>query len=185
MATSDERPLAELLNALAERSPAPGAGCATAWAGALAAALLEMTAAFADDAAALARSHELRTLLLDCGEQELHSYEPVLAAVRLERTDPTRPERLAEALSEASETPLAMARAAAEVAELAAGVAARSKRAVSGDAVAGVLLAEAASQAAVKLVELNLHGRGDDPRLAETRRLSARAVAARARVIAS
>ena len=127
---SDERPLAELLSALSERSPAPGAGCASAWSGALAAALLEMVAAFAGADEAAARAPVLRARLLECGERELRSYEPVLAALRCDRSDPIRAQRLEEALSNASEAPLAIAPAATEVAELAAQVAAESKRAL-------------------------------------------------------
>ena len=179
---SAERPLAELLGALAEDSPAPGAGCATAWAGALAAALLQMTAAFADVEASVSRARALGADLLESGERELTSYRPVLEALRMDRNDPSRARRLNEALSDASEAPLAIARASAEVAERAAEVVARSKRAVAGDAIAGVLLAEAATQAAAELVEINLGRRPGDARLDEVAELRSRAARARERV---
>jgi formiminotetrahydrofolate cyclodeaminase len=183
VAPSAELSLGELLSALAERSPAPGAGSAAAWAGALAAALLEMTAAFSGVDDALGRGRVVRAQLLAHGEEELASYEPVLAAERLDASDPSREQRLRDALSGACEAPLAIAKAAAEVAELAAEVAARATRALEGDAIAGVLLAEAACQSAARLVEINLHGRTDDPRLAEAARLRDRAHAARERVL--
>ena len=103
------------------------------------------------------------------------SYEPVLRA--------TTPEARERALSEASDAPLAIARASAEAADLAALVLAESKPALKGDAAAGVLLAEAATRAAARLVEINLRGQPNDPRLEEVARLSQGAAAARERAI--
>ncbi len=182
MSPSAERPLADLLAALSARSPAPGGGSASAWSGALAAALLEMAAAFVGDSAAAARATRLQAELLDCGEQELRSYAPVLEAVRLAADDPSRAERLGDALSRASEAPMAIARVSTEVAELAAGIVKDSKPALQGDAAAAVLLAEAAAQAAARLVQINLAGCPDDPRLAEVAELTRRAGAARAAI---
>jgi formiminotetrahydrofolate cyclodeaminase len=122
--------------------------------------------------------------LLDAGESELRSYEPVLLAMRLPADDPARAERLANSLSAASDAPLAIARAAAEVADRAASVAADSKPAVRGDAIAGVVLAEAAVRAAAHLVEVNLHDRMEDPRRAEAAALGERTARVRADVLA-
>ena len=146
------------------------------------AALLEMAAAFAGDTAAATRATRLQAELLECGELELRSYSPVLQAVRLPAGDPSRAERLADALSRASETPLEIARVSTEVAELAAGIVPDSKPAVEGDAVAAVLLAEAAAQAAARLVQINLAGSPEDPRLAEVAELTRRASEARAAI---
>lgn len=131
------------------------------------------TFAGADDAAA--RAPILRAQLLDAGERELHAYEPVLGA--------TTTEARREALSAASDTPVAIARAAAEVAELAARVASESKPALKGDAAAAVLLAEAVTRAAARLVEINLSGAPDDPRVGEVAILSERAARARESVL--
>jgi formiminotetrahydrofolate cyclodeaminase len=130
-----------------------------------------MVAAFAGAHEAAARAPMLRAQLLEAGERELHAYEPVLAAAT--------PEARREALSVASETPVAIARTAAEVAELAARVASESKPALRGDAVAAVLLAEAVTRAAARLVEINLSGAAGDPRLGEVASLSERAAGAR------
>jgi formiminotetrahydrofolate cyclodeaminase len=185
VARGAELPLTHLLDALAERSPAPGAGVAAASAGALAAALLEMVAAFAGDEAARARGPSLRLQLLQAGECDMRSYEPVLAAVRLPATDASRERQLSEALSGACEAPLEIARAAAEVAELAVAVWAESKPAVRGDAAAAVLIAEAAARSAARLVEINLRGRAGDPRVAEVAQLSDRAGHARDQVLSA
>jgi len=176
-------PLDELLAALSEHTPAPGGGSAAAWTGAMAAALLQMAAAYADADETAERAAALRAELVELGERELHSYEPVLAAQRMPAADPSRAERIASALSEASQSPLAIARAGAEVADLAAGVAEQSKPALAGDAVVAVLLAEAATRAAGRLVEINLRGRSGDPRLAEVGELADRAARARERAL--
>jgi len=180
---SANRPLADLLAAVSAHSPAPGGGSAAAWAGAIAAALLEMSCAFADDDAMADRASTLQAELLESAERELHSYLPVLEAVRLAADDPAREPRLADALSRASDAPLMIVRAAAEVAEGAAAIAVRSKPALKGDAVAGVLLAEAACQAAARLVQINLAGHEEDPRLAEIGGLLRRAADARRSVM--
>jgi methenyltetrahydrofolate cyclohydrolase len=180
---SAERPLAELLASLAERTPAPGGGSAAAWSAAIAAALLEMAAAYAGADAEARLAASLRARLVEEGDRELRSYEPVLAALRLPASDPSRERSLSRALSAASEAPLSIAHEAAEVAELAAAVAARSKPALQGDAVAAVLLAESACRAAARLVEINLHGSGDS-RLIEVATVADAAAAARGRALA-
>ena len=134
-----------------------------------------------------ARSSELRATALEQGELELHSYEPVLAALRLPTDDPCRAERLASALSDASAAPLAVARAGAELAQLAAEVTSLGSQHLTGDARAGLLLAEAACQAATGLVEINLGGLraddDDDERVAEATELARRAAVARAEAL--
>jgi formiminotetrahydrofolate cyclodeaminase len=150
-----EQPLRALLDAVAADTPAPGAGCVTAWTGALAAALLQMVAAYAGSDDIVARAAELRAELLAAGETELHAYEPVLEARRLPSDDTTRSEKLKAALQSASDSPKVIARAASEVAELAAMVADESRPDVRGDAITGELLANAAARAAAVLVEVN------------------------------
>jgi formiminotetrahydrofolate cyclodeaminase len=142
-----------------------------------------MVAAFADHHEAVARAPILRQEFLAAGERELVSYEPVLAARRLPHDSPERAPELRQALSSASETPLAIARAAGEVAELGAQVTAASRPALRGDATAAVLLAEAACRAAGRLVEINLRLQPEDPRLEAVARLSRSAAAARERTL--
>jgi formiminotetrahydrofolate cyclodeaminase len=141
-----DQSLAEFLEAVAAASPAPGGGSSAAVACALAAALVEMAAQLAGrDPGRLAA---LRARALELAEEELSSYAPVLSA--------TDADQRAAALVEASRSPQEVADIAAEVARLGAEVAQASNAAVRGDALAGVTLAEAASTAASRLVEINL-----------------------------
>jgi formiminotetrahydrofolate cyclodeaminase len=176
-----DRPLAGLLDVVASTDPAPGGGSSAAVAAALAAALLEMSSGLelardgapeqlAQDLPAQAR--RLRERALELADQDLSSYAGVLEALRLPKDQPGRADRLDAALAEASRTPLAIAEAAAETAGLAAAVTAASDPAVRGDALAGVLIAEAATAAAASLVEINLAGRegADLARVRDARR---------------
>ncbi len=173
-----DRPLGSLVEELAAPTPAPGGGSAAACVCALGAALVEMAAAL-EGSGEGERMRILRAQALELAERELGSYAPVLEARRLPSDDPERPGRIGVALAEASAAPLAIAEAASEVAELGAGVVPQAGPAIRGDALAGVLLAEAAAATAAALVEINLEGRPDALELARAREASARAAAAR------
>jgi formiminotetrahydrofolate cyclodeaminase len=185
-----DRPFKDLLEDVAAERPAPGGGCSAAWTCALAAGLVEMSASFTLAQPRYAELHprmteihtrarDLRSRVLEIAEEELHAYAPVLGALRLPADDPDRPARLDAALSAAAGSPLAVADAAAEIAELAAEVARTGNRHLHGDAVAGVLLGEAACRAAARLVEINLARQPGDDRLQQTAQLVGRAAAAR------
>jgi methenyltetrahydrofolate cyclohydrolase len=162
---------------VAARTPAPGGGASAAWACAVAAALVEMAANFTPDREDTAhRARELRTRSLELAEDELHAYEPVLDAIRLPRQDPDREDRIRAAQLEAAGPPLAIANAAAELAELATALATTGNPNLAGDAITGALLAEAAAQAAARLVQINL---GDNPLVREATELARRARSAR------
>ncbi|HEY8584065.1 MAG TPA: cyclodeaminase/cyclohydrolase family protein [Capillimicrobium sp.] len=174
MTSSADRSLRELLDDVAAATPAPGGGSSSAWAAALAAALTEMAARFAGDGAAAERAGQLRAEALELGERELSSYAPVLEALRAPREDPARAERVAAALSDAADAPLAIARAAAETAAIAGRLARDGKPSLVGDAAAGEELARAACRAAARLVEINLARADGDPRRGEAAELAAR-----------
>jgi formiminotetrahydrofolate cyclodeaminase len=108
---------------------------------------------------------------LQLAEHELTAYAPVLEASRLPKEDPARAEKLDGALSDAADSPLEIARVAAEVAQLASELAATGNCSLEGDANAGAELARAACRAAARLVEINLAAHPDDPRLAQARKL--------------
>jgi len=116
-----------------------------------------MAAAFASGRESVARrAGELRSRALELAETELHAFEPVLEALRLPRDDPERAGRVEAAQLTASESPLAIAGVAAELAELAADLIRTGNQNLAGDAITGALLAEAAAQAAARLVTINL-----------------------------
>ena len=174
----------ELLDAVGARTPAPGGGASAALSGALGAGLVEMASRFTvghDDIAGEAAS--LRARLLSLGERELSAYEPVLEAFALDAGDPDREARLRVALSDAADSPLEIARAAGVVASLGAELALTGNTNLTGDAITGVLLAEAACCAAARLTEINLARVPSDPRLDEAAELTRQASAARAKAL--
>ena len=170
--------LETFLAAVAERTPAPGGGTASAAGCALGAALAEMAARFAgrdDDAA---RAAALCAEALRLGEADLMAYAPVLEAQRLPGDDPQRPARVAAAKAAAADVPLAIAETAAQVAELARALARSGRRSLVGDALAGADIAAGACRAAARLVEIDLAGAREDPRVGRARAAVARAEAA-------
>lgn len=177
-----ELPLSELLRRLAARTPAPGGGSSAAVACALAAGLVEMAAGFdrAPEAGRTgARAAALRAEALELAERELHSYQPVLDALRLPADDLERGHELAAARSSASDAPFRVAAIGAELAELAGELACAGNPHLAGDAIAGALLAEASCRAAGRLVELNLRQAPEDARVSRTADLVRRAWQAR------
>jgi methenyltetrahydrofolate cyclohydrolase len=164
-----KQPLEAFLAAVAEATPAPGGGSSAGVTAALAAALVEMSAGLARSSDIVERAGALRARALRLAEEEMTSYAPVLEA---------RDEHERElALAAASEPPAQIAETAAEVAELGVEVAASSSASVRGDALTGVVLAEAAASAAFRLVEINA-GSGavfERARQAELRAVNARA----------
>jgi formiminotetrahydrofolate cyclodeaminase len=162
--------LEKFLAAVAERTPAPGGGAAAAAGCALAAALVEMAARFADRDDDASRAAALRAEALRLGEEDLTAYAPVLEAARAGDAA-----RLAAAKRAAAETPLAIAEAAAAVAELARALASVGRPGLVGDALAGADLAAAAARAAARLVEINLAEAPDDARVGRARAAVARA----------
>src|SRR5262245_40188234 len=128
-----------------------------------------MAAGIAAVEEAAKQAGELRGRAMRLADRELTSYAPVL--------DAGTPEERAAALAAASEAPAQVAETAAEIAELGVKVADSSSAAVRGDALTGVVLAEAAAAAAARLVEINV---GSGPVLDRARHSEQRAVHARA-----
>jgi formiminotetrahydrofolate cyclodeaminase len=136
-----------------------------------------MAAAFTQDRESVAvRARELRARALELAEIELHAYEPVLEELRLPRDDPDRAGRVRAAQDVASESPLEVARVAAELAELGSELARTGNQNLAGDAIAGALLAEASAQAAARLVAINLT---EGAAVSEATELARRALTAR------
>jgi formiminotetrahydrofolate cyclodeaminase len=120
----------------------------------------------------------LRRRLLELAEADAEAYEPVILALRMPEQHPERRARLEEARSKAAEVPLETAEATATLAGLAAETARVGNIHLTGDAVTGAVLAEAACRSAAQLVEINLAGH-DDPRPARAGDAVRRASAAR------
>ena len=184
-----DQSLQDLLEAVAAQRPAPGGGCTAAWAGAFGAGLVEMAASFTLVRPKYAGVHHrmadvrreakvLRRRLLELGEADAEVYEPVILAMRMPEHHPERAARLEAAQSAAAEVPLETAEAAARVAELAAETARVGNLHLKGDSVSAAMLAEGASRAAARLVEINLAG-SEDPRLARAAEAIRRGAAAR------
>jgi formiminotetrahydrofolate cyclodeaminase len=172
--------LAGFVDKIAAKTSAPGGGATAAVVTTMAAALAEMAAQFSskhwDDAGeAAARARELRERAAPLAQADAEAYEAVIAA----RGGPAYD----EALSRAADIPLAMAEAAAEVAEVAAELAARGNPNLRGDAVTAALLAEASARAAANLVEINLAERNGDRRVDRARELASAAGAAARRAL--
>jgi methenyltetrahydrofolate cyclohydrolase len=184
-----DQSLHDLLDAVAAQRPAPGGGCSAAWAGAFGAGLVEMAASFTLARPKYAGVHHrmadvrreaktLRRRLLELAEADAEVYEPVIAAMRMPAQHPERAERLEAAQSAAAEVPLETAEATARVAELAAETAKVGNLHLKGDSVSAAMVAEGASRAAGRLVEINLAGK-DDARLGRAAEAIGRAAAAR------
>jgi formiminotetrahydrofolate cyclodeaminase len=117
------------------------------------------------------RAAALRSRALELADTDVAAYRAVVD-VRRERDLPGHADRLADALSAASDPPVAIAETAVEVTRLAAGAARRAHGGVRGEAIAAAVLGDAAAAACVALVELNLGGDPGDPRLERVRSLA-------------
>ncbi len=170
-----------LVDDVAARTPAPGAGAVTGLVATLAAALAAMVASFSDDKATVARCEALRQRVAPLADEDGAAYERYLEAVRLPRDREDRQTRAIDALSAATDVPMRMVEVAAEVAEHAARLAREGNPRLRGDAVAAALVAAAAARSAAALVAINLGGReafAGDPRPDRARGLGAAAQAA-------
>ena len=159
------------LATVAAPTPTPGGGSAAAHVAALGAALTQMVAGLTAGRAQFADVNEemhhimaeadrLRAQLSALVRRDAASFEAVRVAYRLphERDEQRalRATAIRQALIHAAEVPLETARAAVEVAALAAAVAERGNRNAVADAVVAALLAEAACRAAALNVRLNV-----------------------------
>jgi len=190
-----EKTIAEFLDLLAGKEPTPGGGSGAALAGALAAGLVSMVCnltigkkgyegveALMRDV--LTRSEALRAELPTLLEKDTQVYERVMAAYRLpHKTEAEKAARQAArqaALREATEVPLAIADRCAQVVDLALPAAEHGNTWAVSDAGVGALLAEAAMQAALLNVSINLAGIDDSAYLADVQHRMAVIVSGRA-----
>jgi len=169
-----ELPLGEVLERVSARTPGPGGGSVAAIATALAAGLTLMAVGFSSDdwearANLAARAASLRRRAEQLADEDADAYARYLETREVERI---------------VATPLAVAAAAAEVAELAARAASEGNPRLTADAAAGAVLAAAAARVAASLVRVNLADR-EDARVGATNGLARRAAEAAARALAA
>ena len=169
-------PLGAFLDLVASDNPAPGGGSVAAVAVALAAGLSGMAARLSArqvaDADGLAdRADAARRRVAPLARIDAESYGRVFDAYR-EPDSETRRERVSDALSGATDVPLAVAEVGNEVASIAARLVEEGNTNLVGDAIAAVLLAEAGVRAAVTLAEINLSSANvEDDRLGRAKEL--------------
>jgi methenyltetrahydrofolate cyclohydrolase len=165
-------PLGDVLGHIASEVPSPAGGSAAAIAVALGAGLTAMCArnsreGWPDARGATAQAELLRARIEPLAQADAEAYESALAAFRLpELLEPeVRDATLGVALERAAAVPLAIAEVGADVTSLAADLVEHGNPDVRGDAVAGALLAEAGTRAAVHLVRINLGATPEDVRV--------------------
>ncbi len=161
----------DFVEQLASPNPTPGGGSASALAGAMAAAMVEMTCnltvgreKFRDVEdklrVVLARAGELRAQLLAAVDEDTAAYDEVSQAYKMPKeTDEEKAARSAaiqQALLVATQIPLRVAKAAMETAQLAQIALENGNPNVASDARVARLLADAAREGAVANVEINL-----------------------------
>jgi methenyltetrahydrofolate cyclohydrolase len=180
--------VAELLDELAGPLP-PSGGSALGLTVAIAASVVAMAARASKESwgaagGVAAQAEALRARAAPLAQRDAEIYDQALvvrggaaAALPAEKRD----WEIGRAFAAAAEPPLEIARAATDVAELAADVAVWGDPRVRADAVAAATLAAAAARGAVTLVAVNLTAVAGDPRVAEAERLAVTAAEAASR----
>ena len=160
----------DFLEALASDTPTPGGGSASAYSGAVAAALVAMVArlsigrkkyAAVEDQmrAALEKAEVLRTQLSAAVAQDAAAFERVMSAYKLPKETPqeqeARAQQIESAMLEAARVPLEVARRAVEVLELALQVVAHGNLNAISDGATAAAQARAALTGAGYNVRIN------------------------------
>ncbi|WP_080801631.1 cyclodeaminase/cyclohydrolase family protein [Arabiibacter massiliensis] len=181
------------IDELASAAPTPGGGGASAYAGALAAALASMvgnltvgkkTYADVEDEvrASLDRLDALRSRLIALVDEDARAFEPLAAAYRLPKATPeeqaVKNAALQQALIGASDIPLAIMRVVAEVVDEADYLAHHGSKMARSDAGVAAAFARAASDGASLNIFINAASMDDAAQAAryrgETESLAAR-----------
>jgi glutamate formiminotransferase/formiminotetrahydrofolate cyclodeaminase len=169
----------EFLQAIASSDPVPGGGSVSAYAGALASALVRMvtgltigrkkySAVEPEMTVIAANAESLAEGLSKLVERDADAYSAVAAAYKMpkepESAAAARREAITSALLGAAEVPLATARLCAQAAELAASVAAKGNSNAVTDAGVAALLASAGCRGAAYNVRINVASLDDRSR---------------------
>ena len=133
----------------------------------------EASTAWPDSTGIAAQAESLRDRAAPLAQATAEEYEAALQAREDEgEAGERRDFALGRAYARAAEPPLQIARAAADVAELAVVVARNGDPAFHADAVIAALLAAAAASSAAELVAVNLTASARDERVREAERLA-------------
>ena len=177
------------LDELADASPAPGAGAVAAVTTAMAAGLLAMAArasrdAWADARGVAAQAEALRDRAAPLADLNAAAYADAIGLLaRSSDSDRGgRDSELGAALSRAAALPLSIAETATDITELGVLVAEHAVPEARADAIAAVLLADAAAHAAAHLVRVNLTAQPGDERMTRAEELVAASSGAARRV---
>jgi glutamate formiminotransferase/formiminotetrahydrofolate cyclodeaminase len=169
-------PLDGFLAALASDAPTPGGGTAAAAAAAMGAALAEMVAALTLSKEKYASAHEAvrpiaeagrsaRAEFLSLAREDAEAYDGVVAARRLPRETPEektlRNERIEAANRRATEIPMKTARLAVRLLAGLPELVEKGNPNAASDVGSAALLLEAAAEAALLNVGINLSGATD------------------------
>jgi formiminotetrahydrofolate cyclodeaminase len=161
----------DFIEQLASSSPTPGGGSASALAGAMAAAMVEMACNLTvgrekfrdveeDLKVVLRRAGELREQLLAAVNEDTDAYDEVSQAYKLPKNSDqekaARSTAIQKALQYATQVPLKVAQAAIETSQLAQIALEKSNPNVASDARVARVLADAAREGATANVEINL-----------------------------
>ena len=172
------------IDELASAAPTPGGGGASAYAGALAAALASMVgnltvgkkkyADVEDEVrASLARLDALRARLVELVDEDARAFEPLAAAYRLPKATPeeqaAKNAALQQALVGASDVPLAIMRAVADVVDEADYLAHHGSKMARSDAGVAAAFARAASDGASLNIFINAASMDDAAQAARYR----------------
>jgi len=168
-----------LLDTLADRRRAPGAGSVAAVATAAAAALVARGARYSsatwpEAGGAAAQAEALRRRAAPLALADARAFAKAVEALDEPRDeDPDRRDwNLGRALATSTEAPLAIAEVAADVASLAAEVADRGNPDLRPDVASAAALAAAGAEMSAHLVAVNLGAPPDDPRVQRAQTLA-------------
>ncbi len=175
----------QFLDELASKAPVPGGGSVAALSGALAAGLVTMVCdltlgkkAYASVEAEIAQYREqaesVRHRLQGLIQADVEAYGRLAVAYKLPKeTDEQQADRYAavqQATMEATQVPLEIAEAAAQVLQLAGPVAEKGSKLAVSDAGIAALLGECAVHSALMNVKINLPTLEDEPFVAQVKR---------------
>jgi len=166
---------------LAAPTPAPGGGCASAAAGAMAAGLGGMVAGVSRGKKAfvqyelqltdaIARLAEIREELKAAIDADAASFNEVMAAFKTVREHPEAQREVEAALKKATTVPLVVAERSSELSHILEGLRPITNPKMASDLRVGIALAEAAVKGALANVEINLADLQDAAFVAYVRR---------------